>query len=182
MMNTLTDALLAVHEILAAAETPHALCGGLAANLYRDEVRATSDVDLAVIAGPARVVELVRTFGASGWEAEPFWRNGEQLRLTHTDFPRVDCIIATTDYERVAIERCAVADIDGREVGVLAPEDLIVFKLVAGRPRDFEAVAAIINSRGDTLDVEYITGWLEQFGETERWARAMDDARREAEN
>lgn len=181
MTGTLTDSLIAVHEVLEAAGVPHALCGGLAANLYRDEVRATTDVDLAVAVGPAQVVDLVGTLAADGWRAEPYWRRGEQLRLTHDDRPRVDCIIATTDYERAAIDRAAQAVIEGRRINVLTAEDLIVFKLMAGRARDYEAVAAIVNTRHGRLDVDYITGWLEQLGASEAWERAVEEARKEQE-
>ncbi|MGH2726053.1 MAG: hypothetical protein ACRDKS_03660 [Actinomycetota bacterium] len=180
MSGTLTQALLAVHEILEAAGVPHALCGGLAANLYREEVRATTDVDLAVAVGPARLVDLVRIFSDAGWNAEPYWRRGEQLRLSRSDLPRVDCLVATTDYERAAIDKAILAKIEGRELRVLTAEDLIVFKLIAGRARDYEAVAAIINTRGAGLDVEYIEGWLDQFGAGHAWERALDEARREA--
>lgn len=180
MTGTLVDSLLAVHKILDAAAVPYALCGGLAANLYRNEVRATMDVDLIVGVGPAQVVDLVRTFSERGWQAEPYWQQGEQLRLSHKKLPRVDCIVATTDYERAAIERSVPAQIEGREINVLTAEDLIVFKLIAGRARDYEAVAAIINTRRAKLDVDYVRGWLEQFGIPEAWERAVDEARREA--
>jgi len=179
-MGTLIDALLAVDGVLAEAGVPHALCGGLAANLYREEVRATNDVDLAVAIGPARVVEIVDAFGRAGWSAAPYRQRGEQLKLTRRGMPRVDCIIATTDYERAAVERSVPATIEGREIPVLTPEDLIVFKLMAGRARDYEAVAAIINARGRELDVAYIEGWLEQFDNASAWPRALEEARREA--
>lgn len=180
MMGTLTQALLAVHEILEAAEIPHALCGGLAANLYREEVRATSDVDLAIAITPTGLFGLVDAFSEGGWGIEPYWRKHEQLRLTRPDLPRVDCIIATSDYERAAIERSTRADIEGQELAVLTAEDLIVFKLISGRARDFEAVAAIINARSGRLDVPYITGWLEQFDAGDAWVRANEEARSEA--
>jgi predicted nucleotidyltransferase len=180
-MGSLTDALLAVHAVLDAADIPHALCGGLAANLYRTEVRATSDVDLVIAIGPSRLLDLVGTFTEEGWRVESFWRKSEQIRLSRSDLPRVDCLVATTDYERAAIDRAIPAEIAGREVRVLTPEDLIVFKLVAGRARDYEAVAAIINARGGKLDVEYIRGWLEQYEVSEAWERALDEARREAD-
>lgn len=180
MKGTLTDALLAVHDVLDAARVPHALCGGLAANLYREDVRATSDVDLAVAVGPAHLVNLVRAFTEGGWQAESHWRQSEQLRLTRRGFPRVDCLVATTDYERAAIERSVPVEIEGRDLRVLTAEDLIVFKLIAGRARDYEAVAAIINARGGGLDADYITGWLDQFGAHEAWERAIEEARREA--
>jgi hypothetical protein len=179
---SLVDALLAVHEVLASADIPHALCGGLAANLYRDEVRATVDVDVAVAIAPARLVDLVKRLADAGWTVDPYFRQGEQLRLTRQDPPRVDCILATSDYERHAIEQAVPTRIEGRELRVLTAEDLIVFKLIAGRARDYEAVAAIINTRRELLDVEYITGWLEQFGVAERWERATEEARREADN
>lgn len=180
MNGTLTQALLAVHVILEESEVAHALCGGLAANLYRDEVRATSDVDLAIAIGPARLVDLVRSFEDDGWRAEPYWRRAEQLRLTRHDLPWVDWLVAATDYERAAIDRAVPAEIEGRIVRVLTAEDLIVFKLIAGKARDYEAVAAIINARGGRLDVDYITGWLDQIGTPEAWERAEVEARREA--
>jgi hypothetical protein len=178
---TLTRSLIEVHEILSDEKVAHALCGGLAANLYREAVRATMDVDLAIVAGPARVVALVDRFVEHGWAAEPYWRRGEQLRLSRTDLPRVDCVVATTDYERAAIERAVPATIEGRTIPVLTPEDLIIFKLVAGRARDYEAVAAIINARGDSLDTAYITGWLEQFEFPDAWPRALTEAERESD-
>jgi hypothetical protein len=181
MTGSLTDALLAVHEVLDDAAIPHALCGGLAANLYRDEVRATADVDLAVAVGPSRLVDLVQSFIAGGWSAEPYWRQGEQIRLTRTDLPRVDLIPATTDLELAAIDRAVPAAIEGRTIPVLGAEDLVVQKLLAGRARDYEAVAAIINTMGPRLETEYVQGWLEQFDAGDTWVRAVDEARREAE-
>ncbi|MEX2458534.1 MAG: DUF6036 family nucleotidyltransferase [Actinomycetota bacterium] len=181
MTGTLTDALLAVHAILEDANVPHALCGGLAANLYRDEVRATSDVDLAVAVGPARLVALVETFDAAGWRAEAYWKRGDQLRLSRQDLPRVDCIVATTEYERSAIDRAVPFKLEGADLRVLTAEDLVVFKLAAGRARDYEAVAAVINAMGRRLDVEYVRGWLDQLGVPDTWDRAMAEARHEAE-
>jgi predicted nucleotidyltransferase len=181
MTGSLTDALLAVHRVLDEDSIRHALCGGLAANLYRKEVRATSDVDLAVAVSPSRLIDVTRRFVDAGWDVEPYWSHGEQLRLNHENLPRVDCIIATTDYERSAIERAVPAEIEGNELKVLTIEDLIVFKLIAGRARDYEAVAAMISERGEELDVFYITGWLDQFGASDAWTRAIEEARREAE-
>ncbi|MHB8511616.1 MAG: nucleotidyltransferase [Actinomycetota bacterium] len=181
MTATLLDSLAAIHSVLQAAKVPHALCGGLAANLYRREVRATSDVDFAVIIDPRRVAEVVDALDAKGWKADEGWKRAEQLRVSHRGFPRVDCIIATTDYEKAAVERAQVATIERNKVRVLTPEDLIVFKLVAGRPRDYDAVAAIINDHLVDLDANYIKRWLRQFGIEDTWNRALQEARRESE-
>lgn len=181
-MRTLTEALLAAHEILEGAGVVHALCGGLAANLYRDEVRATADIDLAIAISPGRVLLLVQAFSADGWKAEPYWRRAEMIRFERPGFPRVDCPVASTDFERAAIERAVPATIEGREIRVLTPEDLIIEKLVAGRARDYEAVAAIINTLGTALDADYVKGWLGEFGFADAWGRALEEARRESGN
>jgi predicted nucleotidyltransferase len=178
----LVGALLAARRVLERAKVPYALCGGLAANLYRKDVRATMDVDLTIIVSPARLAHLVEDFRAAGWRAESYWKKAELLRLSHDRLPRVDCLLATTDYEQSAIRRAAAVTIERRRLRVLRPEDLIVFKLIAGRARDYEAVAAILNARREKLDEEYITGWLAQFGLAERWGRALEEAQREGED
>lgn len=63
--------------------------------------------------------------------------------------------------------RAAELTIDGIERRIVRPEDLIVYKLLAGRPHDYEAVGAILHALGDA-DEAYAIGWLEQFGFAER--------------
>jgi predicted nucleotidyltransferase len=181
-MNSLVDALLAVHETLDASGVAHALCGGIAANLYREDVRATMDVDLYIAVGAAELVALSRRFEEDGWEARPYWRKGDLLRLMKGDMPPVDCLIASTPYEVGALNRAVPASIDGHAVPVLTAEDLIVFKLVAGRARDYEAVAAMINALGKKLDAKFITETLTDLGFEDRWQRAKEEAEREAQS
>ena len=171
--------MLEVHEILLGAGVVHALCGGIAANLYREEIRATTDVDFYIFVAATQLVALTRQFEEHGWKAKPFWHAHEQLRLQKKDTPRVDCLIASTDFEQAALRRTLKAPIEGRSIPVLSPEDLIVFKLVAGRARDYEAVAAIVNTAGQKLDVRYIGDALDTLGILDRWERARTEAERE---
>lgn len=179
---SLLDALLAVHDVLEAEGVEHALCGGLAANLYRDELRTTIDIDLYLVSSAPQLVSLARAFEERGWTAHPAWRQAELLRLERDDLPRVDLLIASTDFERDAVQHASRALIAGRDIRVLTPEDLIVFKLVAGRLRDYEDVAAVLNARGGEIDIRYVRRWLEEFGMSDRWQRALDEARREAQD
>jgi predicted nucleotidyltransferase len=176
---SLESELLAVHRILEEEGVAHALCGGIAANLYREEIRATVDVDLCVVCSAPGLVALSRTFEERGWTAHPAWRQAELLRLRRDDHPRVDLLVAATSFERRAVERAASFRIGKETMRVLTPEDLIVFKLVAGRSRDFEAVAAIINTQGTTLDADFISASLSDLGLGDRWERALDEAQRE---
>lgn len=177
--STLLNALFAVHAVLDDEGIEHALCGGIAANLYREEVRATTDVDLYVACAAPQLVTLARRFESEGWRAHPVWRQAELVRLDHDALPRVDLLVASTSFERAAVGRAIEARVDDEVIPVLRAEDLIVFKLVAGRARDYEAVAAIINAHLDELDTDFVERSLADLGVEDRWARALDEAKRE---
>lgn len=171
----LIDALKAASALLESQGVAHALLGGMAANLYRQEARATQDVDFGIKATPTETLAVVDAFSKAGWTAELRTNKAEALRLAHTDLPRIDLLIAGTPFEENAIARAATLTIDDHELAIVTPEDLIVYKLIAGRARDYEAVAAILNT-ASKLDAGYITGWLEQFGLSQRWDKAQEEA------
>jgi predicted nucleotidyltransferase len=179
---TLEDELLAVHGVLENAGVQSALCGGIAANLYRTVVRATNDVDLCIVCTAPQLVSLTRLFEQHGWRAHPAWRKAELLRLERESHPTVALLIASTDYEREAITRAVPFQIGDRKIRVLMAEDLIVFKLVAGRHRDYEAVGDIVNAHAAELDTEFVRSTLAEFGMEDRWPRALEAAELEAED
>jgi predicted nucleotidyltransferase len=176
----LVDALKSASKVLDAQGVAHALLGGMAANLYREEARATQDVDFGIKASPAETVALVEAFEKAGWRPQLRAGKAEALRIAHDDLPRIDLLIAGTPFEENAIDRAATLTIEEHELAIVTPEDLIVYKLIAGRARDYEAVAAIVNTLQE-LDSTYVTGWLEQFGLSDRWGLALEEARRLAE-
>ncbi|MFQ5477600.1 MAG: nucleotidyltransferase [Candidatus Binatia bacterium] len=177
----LIDALKAGSEILEEQGVEHALLGGLAANLYRKEVRATQDVDFGIRASPIETIAVVDAFSRGGWAPELRADKAEALRLTHDALPRIDLLIAGTPFEKNAIARAVPLTIDGHQLTIVTPEDLIVYKLVAGRARDYDAVGAILNAAAE-IDSSYVAGWLEQFGVSDRWQQALEEARKLAED
>lgn len=179
---SLLDALIEVHEVLDEAAIDHALCGGLAGNLYRTVFRTTDDVDLYITCAAPKILDLARRFEGHGWTVHPAWRKAQLVRLERRDRPRIDLLVAATSYERQAIERAVLKSFDEIEMRVLTPEDLIVFKLVAGRFHDYETVAAIINTQGSKLDASFIQRKLAQFGMSDRWDMAVEGAEREGQD
>jgi hypothetical protein len=77
---------------------------------------------------------------------------------------RVDFIFSFTPYEAQAIERAISVRVLDIPVRFATAEDLIVHKLVAGRPRDLEDVRGIL-SHQKQLDEAYLKRWLPTFRE-----------------
>ena len=75
---------------------------------------------------------------------------------------RVDLIFSFTPFEREAIARARAVPLGGQQVRFASPEDVIILKIFAGRPRDLEDVATIVRNQPE-LDREYIRCWLEEF-------------------
>ena len=86
-------------------------------------------------------------------------------------------------YETEVIARAVPMDLgDGRHLVVISAEDLVIHKLVAGRPRDREDVRAILRRGGAKLDMEQVERWLGIFGElmdSDELRRALDELRAE---
>jgi hypothetical protein len=75
----------------------------------------------------------------------------------------VDLVMATTEYQRIAVERA----IDH----VLTVEDVFVHKLIAWRPRDQDDISSILSTRL-AFDEEYVERWAREWGVEDRWREA----------
>ena len=51
------------------------------------------------------------------------------------------------------------------ELRTCSPEDLVIYKLVAGRPGDLVDVSSIVRRQGSRLDVVRIRSWGRAFAE-----------------
>lgn len=144
-------ALLEAHGIRTV------LIGAHAANRYRLEVRHTLDVDLLVttLVGAAQVLRdagcVVREVEEDGATYLVTARHGTTI---------VDLLLAETEYQRTAMTRA----VDG----VLTAEDVIVHKLIAGRPRDIDDIRSIL-AAGVALDHRYIEAQARDWEVVERW-------------
>jgi len=127
---------------------------------YRAAPRPTEDVDFLV----AWHGDLVQGLLAEGFDVRPFEDQGEVhlVRARRTD-GAADLIVATTDYQRLALDRAVEH--------VLTVEDVLVHKLIAGRPRDRDDIESIL-STGIDFDRGYVEHWAEEWGVTDRWREA----------
>lgn len=78
---------------------------------------------------------------------------------------RIDFIFSYSRYERQAIERAVSVAFDDVPVRIASFEDVVIHKVIAGRPRDIEDIKTLL-LRNPGFDREYILRWLRQFDES----------------
>jgi hypothetical protein len=163
------SALSAIARILRELGIRWVLIGALAANRYRQSPRLTQDVDfLLADAGPG-VASLERAVRAAGWEVQRASPEGELLRLRHPELGIADLLIAGTDYQQEAIRRAVAEPLgNGESAAVLAVEDVIVHKLIAGRTQDIADIEAILAAR-IPFDAGYVERWATFWEVLDRW-------------
>jgi predicted nucleotidyltransferase len=155
---------------LDRAGIAYMVIGGQAVQLY-GEPRLTRDVDLTLgigIEGLNLVLGVCRACGLGIRIATPeeFVRDTMVLpAIEEKTGIHVDFIFSLSDYERQAIARGRLVELDGTKVRFAALEDLIIHKLVAGRPRDLED-ARIILAKNPGFDRTYTDLWLRRFDQT----------------
>ncbi len=75
---------------------------------------------------------------------------------------RVDFIFSFTPYETEAIRRAKEVVILGQGVSFATPEDVVIHKIFAGRPRDREDARHVM-IKNPAIDYRYIRKWLKEF-------------------
>lgn len=163
--------LSALLERVAAALEQEGLdymvIGGQAVLLY-GEPRLTKDIDITLGIPPTevhRVIAMAESLDLEVLVADPvdFAARTSVLPCGEgTTTLRVDFIFSWSPYEVEALKRVRRQHVGSALVRFASPEDIVVHKVIAGRPRDIEDVRGILIRSGN-LDSTYIRNWLAQF-------------------
>lgn len=128
--------------------------------------RLTADVDVTIRLSSGDTVGFWRDMERAGFrlrvpEPEPFLARTRVLPFLHlpTQLP-LDVVLAGPGIEDRFIERAVRIEIEGVSVPVASPEDLIVMKVLAGRPKDLEDMRSVLMERLTMMDVAYIRSML----------------------
>ena len=112
--------------------------------------RLTADVDITVRLKHGDPADFWREMEKAGFrlrvsDPEPFIARARVLPFLHTatQLP-LDIVLAGPGIEDQFIERAIRIEIEGLSVPVASPEDLIVMKVLAARPKDVEDIRAIL--------------------------------------
>lgn len=158
------DLIVAVHVHLEDAGISHAF-GGALALAYVAEPRGTADIDVNVFLPPDDLDRVVAALADLGYRPEQAPEDRlpiAGIRFAHEvePFP-LDVFPSLHERYREA-ERRRVVHPFGRgdnRLPFLSAEDLCVFKLSFGRPKDWIDLRAVADA-GPALDVDYIEAQL----------------------
>ena len=167
---SIAEVLERMDALLAPGGTQWAVLGAHAANLYRTEVRNTTDVDVLVSLSATRMEALARDLTREGWTVLHRVEYDWLLRASHPNIGRVDVMRVQDEYQQVALSRADVKQVEGvGEVRFLAVEDVLIHKTIASRWQDDEDVVSILKG-GPELDEAYLETWLRKWESEERYA------------
>jgi hypothetical protein len=171
------EALADLRAALDELRVPWLVIGGLAV-IARGVPRFTADVDATFVGDDVpleRVFETLRRHGIAPRvdDAVGFARERHVLLVRHTaSGVPFDLSVAWLPFERDAIRRGEPSDCAGVVLPVARPDDLVIYKLVAFRPRDLDDAERLLLLHGSRLDVDRIVETVKDF------AAALDDTER----
>jgi hypothetical protein len=129
---------------------------------------ADVDVTLALVPeAPERFAADMQTAGFALAVDDPdFLRRTRVMPFTHltTGMP-LDVVLAGSGLEDEFLERAVPTDVGGTRVPLIEAGDLIIAKVLAGRPKDLDDAKGVWRVRGETLDasrIRTILGLLEE--------------------
>ncbi len=146
---------------------PYMLIGGQAV-LVHGEPRLTRDLDVTLAVDTGRLPSLLDLIRELGWEplpSKPEEFVEQTLVLPCEDRSsgiKMDFIFGLTAYEHEAVNRAVVREIMGEPVRFASVEDLVIHKLIAGRPRDIEDVEGVL-AKNQRLDEALVRNVLGEF-------------------
>jgi len=119
--------------------------------------RLSADVDVTVDLLPNEPERFAREMEAAGFalrvDDPDFVRRTRIMPFVHvaTAMP-LDVVLAGSGLEDEFLDRARTVDLSGTTVPVIDPEDLIIAKVLAGRPKDIDDAHGVWRLHGRDLD------------------------------
>ncbi len=144
--------------------------GGQAVLLY-GEPRLTRDIDITLGVNVDELDKILRI--TSNLRLKALVENEQDFVKRTLVLPvlekesgiRVDFIFSFSPYGRQALERARNIKLGRTSVRFGSLEDVVIHKVIAGRPRDIEDVRIILLKNPD-YDSGYIKRWLKKFDDS----------------
>jgi len=157
--------LIALHQHLAAAGFDHAVGGALALSQHVSPPRGTADIDFNVTADPAHPERLLAALPREvevHAGADEHLQSSGQVRLwwkSPTLATPVDLFLPQhPTFHHLVVERAEPTDFLGTEIKTLTPTDLMVFKMLCNRRKDWADIESLL--RCGAADTAEAAEWV----------------------
>ena len=140
---------------------------GAQAAIFYGSARLTADVDVTVLRGEHPLDELLDSLQEAGFEVRApdvhaLVRQTRVLPVVHTQSAMpVDIIMGGPGLEEQFADFARSYDLDGVDVPLVRSEDLVAMKVLAGRDKDLQDVAAILKAQASGMNINDTRATLE---------------------
>jgi len=160
--------LWSIVTLLEELSVPYALIGALTLGVY-GQGRATRDADLLIDGSHETLKTLRANVGQLGFSVDEEWlQSNPDIRDSHLRLMRhgipVDVMLPRDEHDRSACKRRLERRRGDRSLWVVAPEDFVLQKIKAGRPRDFDDIIPFFTELREQLNHEYLNEWARRLG------------------
>ncbi len=182
-MNPVLATLLKIVTCLTELKIEYAVMGGLAVRAHAIP-RPTNDVDLTISLARENLQNWFERLEIIGVTVPETYRSGwvdsvagmpiVKLR-TYLDPKQsvdIDVFLAESEFQSNILARKVRVEVEGSPIWFISPEDLILLKLIASRPRDLIDVADILFVQGE-LDQDYMQKWSRPLGIESQLKKAL---------
>jgi hypothetical protein len=186
-MTDLTRVLRDLIAVLDRLSIDYAIMGGIAVRAY-GLPRATFDVDVTISIDRTRLPTFYEAIEEAGYTVPETYLNGWVDQVAGMPLVKfrlylegrgidVDVFLAESEYQKNLLERRRRHVAEKTDLWLISPEDLILLKLIAGRPRDIADVQDVLLAQGG-LDSAYMRRWAEKLNIREALDRMLGEAGR----
>lgn len=168
MSNIILKVLKDIIAILEERKLEYCLFGGLALQAYK-RIRSTLDLDIILSLEPQKLQEFIGWLRAKNITFDDSRgikriNDFEFMRFLYTDPESMidvplDFVTVRTDFQKNILKRRQLLEILGLNVYIASCEDLILLKLLAGRPLDKVDAQILVKENKTELEEEYLAGW-----------------------
>ena len=145
------------------------IIGGIAVGLL-GKPRFTADVDAVFLLSTEDVSKFLELAGTENLipriqNVEEFARKSRVLLLKHAPTEiEVDISLGVLPFEQEMVDRGSIKHFANLSARLPTPEDLIIMKAIAHRPKDLEDIRTLVDNHPD-LDHHRIEQWVKSFAE-----------------
>jgi len=161
--------LKALQELIHKNQDRGVIMGGIAASLF-GKPRLTADLDALILLDPPDIPQFLDIAEKVGIvprirSVDEFARKNHVLLMQHTaSGTNIDLVLGQLTFEKQMVSHSLMFTVSSLELRLPTPEDLIIMKTVAHRPKDMEDIKGIIEGQRH-LNRKYIHKWAREFAD-----------------